>query len=148
MKVPHLGPRGEGWVVAQFILGGLILAAQWVGPHGPVVWALAFVGAGLALLGWAAWSLGPALTPFPRPRPAVRRVTTGPYRFLAHPMYVAVGVICVGATIHAPLSAIPGSFAVVLLAFKARLEREWLDETARQVGGDAGALPRAPGPAA
>ena len=141
MKVPRLGPRGEGWVVAQVILVGFLVAAQMVPPHGPVVWALAFVVVGLALLTWAAWTLGPALTPFPKPKPGVKLVTTGPYRFLAHPMYVAVGVICVGAAIHAPLAAIPGVLAGVLLVLKARLEREWLEEAMRQAGADSGAKP-------
>jgi protein-S-isoprenylcysteine O-methyltransferase Ste14 len=135
MKLPRLGPRGEGWVVAQLGLGALVVGAQWVGPRGPVVPAIVVVMAGLALLGWAIWALGRALTPFPRPRQGVQRVRRGPYRFLSHPMYVAAVVVCAGAAIHAPMAAIPTAILALVLSLKARVEEEWLDETARELPG-------------
>jgi protein-S-isoprenylcysteine O-methyltransferase Ste14 len=130
VKLPRLGKRGEGWVVAQLALGALVLGALWVGPRGPTVPAILVASSGLALLGWAIWALGRALTPFPQPRPGVRRVTRGPYRFLAHPMYVAAVVICLGAAIRAPLAAIPTAILALVLTLKARVEDDWLDETA------------------
>jgi protein-S-isoprenylcysteine O-methyltransferase Ste14 len=132
VRLPRLGPRGEGWVAAQFFLGALVLGAQWLGPRGPLLPAAVVVGLGFALLAWSLWALGSAVTPFPRPLPGVRRVSRGPYRFLAHPMYVAAVTICTGFSINAPVAAIPTAVVAVVLVLKARVEEEWLDEEARR----------------
>src|SRR5439155_15329213 len=78
-RLPDLGPRGEGWVVAQVLLIGLILIAGRPGlgrpiPGNLVAWLELAVGAGALVV--AAWALGRAfvdlgrsLTPLPRPRP-------------------------------------------------------------------------------
>ena len=107
------------------MLFAVIAAAAVFGPTWTTVWALPFVVAGAALFAWSAWALGPALTPFPRPRPGTRRVVHGPYRFIRHPMYVSVLLLCIAASLHAPLAFVPTALLAVVLALKARVETEW-----------------------
>lgn len=128
-SVPQLGPRGEGWVVAQTVLLALVVAAQLVGPRSGVWWQLPPLAAGGVLLAWSAWALGPALSPFPRPLPTTtRRVRRGPYRFVAHPMYAGVLLACVAASLRAPYAWAPTVVLALVFGAKARLESRWLDE--------------------
>src|SRR5215216_5045195 len=55
MRIPPLGPRGEGWVVAQIALGALIVSAGIAGPEwsSAARTALLFAGIGIGIAGLA-----------------------------------------------------------------------------------------------
>lgn len=134
-RLPPLGPRGEGWVVIQFVLLGLVGLAGVLGP----AWSdgtrlaigavgLALMVAGTALGGWGLLALRSALTPLPYPRPGAQLIETGAYRLARHPIYggIAIGAAGYGLATASPL-AIAG--AAVLLAFfrlKSAREEIWL----------------------
>jgi protein-S-isoprenylcysteine O-methyltransferase Ste14 len=118
--------RGEGWVVAQLVLFGLIGASWFAGPG---VTRLGFLVAALGLgLGvWAGWTMGPSLSAFPRPPRHAELVDRGPYRYLRHPIYVG------GVLFFAGLSLVFSVWGLVLTAVlaafwiaKARLEERHL----------------------
>jgi protein-S-isoprenylcysteine O-methyltransferase Ste14 len=52
---------------------------------------------GVATYRLAGRALGEALSPLVSPRPGVALVTSGPYRFLRHPMYIGQALIAIGA---------------------------------------------------
>jgi protein-S-isoprenylcysteine O-methyltransferase Ste14 len=117
------------FVVAQFLLMAAIVGSWLVPPRVPDgaldVAGAALAAAGVALAFWAYRALGPAFTPFPEPRG--ERVTSGPYRYLRHPMYVG------GIAFFAGLSlvfTVPGLVLTVVLAFlwwrKGKLEERLL----------------------
>lgn len=133
--LPTLGRRGEGWVVIQLVLLGLVAAAGLVGPAwGGVPRAVTaglgimvmFAGGFLALRGLL--DLGRALTPLPHPRDGASLVQAGAYRFVRHPIYggIVIGAAGYGLTM-ASLPAVAG--AAVLLGFfrlKSAREEAWL----------------------
>ena len=136
-RLPALGPRGEGWVVIQFLLLGLVVLAGVAGPAyaGPFSAAaqaagLALVVAGLVLAGWGLLDLRDALTPLPHPRDGAELVDTGSYRLVRHPIY---GGIVLGSTGYALVVGSPLALAgaAILLAFfrlKSGREEAWLRE--------------------
>jgi protein-S-isoprenylcysteine O-methyltransferase Ste14 len=126
--------RGAGWVVAQFALMALILAAAVVPPDWPddarrpltALGALAAVaGAGLAV--WAGRALGRSFTPFPRPAADGALVESGPFRYVRHPVYSGGLVFLVGWSLYAgPVSLALTAALAVLWALKARVEERHL----------------------
>ena len=69
----RFGERGEGYVVGQFTLLGLLVLSLWLTPSFSPSW-LTWLGWGLAGLGLgvlllAAWQLGRNLTALPKPKP-------------------------------------------------------------------------------
>jgi protein-S-isoprenylcysteine O-methyltransferase Ste14 len=126
--------RGGTWVAAQFALIALVVAAIAVPPDWPasVRGALSAVGAVLALCGgglavWAARSLGPALTPFPRPAASGELVETGPYRRVRHPIYAGGILFFSGWSLYAgPVALALTAALAVLWALKARVEERHL----------------------
>lgn len=134
-RLPSLGPRGEGWVLAQ---GALLLAIASAGLLGPA-WSggtrLLFAALGAALIGAGAIlairglaDLRENLTPLPYPRTENRLVETGAYRLVRHPIY---GGLILGAAGWGLLTASPAALAgtAVLAAFfdlKSRREEAWL----------------------
>lgn len=137
-RLPALGARGEGWVIGQFALLGLVLVAGWpptfpVPPASVADW-LRLLGGGGALLGagWlgtsAARRLGPSLTPLPHPRDGAELVEAGIYARIRHPIYAA---LIAGAAGWALLAGSPlaGLATLALAAFmdaKSRREEAWL----------------------
>ena len=127
--------RGAWWVVAQAILLALFLLVPRIGPAWPnpgafraIGWAFAI--AGVLLFVWGVLNLGRSLTPFPRPLPKGRLITSGAYRFVRHPIYFAVLAVCLGIAM-ATQSPLRLALAFALLAFfdlKARREEIWLQE--------------------
>jgi protein-S-isoprenylcysteine O-methyltransferase Ste14 len=88
-----------------------------------------FCGTVLAL--WSARTLGRSLTPGTEPLAGARLVTTGPYRYVRHPIYLGLVLLCTGYTLlWANLSVALAVGAVVWLYFegKARAEERWLVE--------------------
>jgi protein-S-isoprenylcysteine O-methyltransferase Ste14 len=120
--------RGTGWVVAQFVLFALIVAHLFIGDGiTPLGWAVA--AAGLVLVVWAFRTMGPSLSPFPRPPRDAELVRGGPFRFLRHPIYVGAVLFFAGLSLVFSVYALvlSGVLAVFFL-FKARREERYLDE--------------------
>ena len=128
------GGRGGRWVVAQFVLMGLVAGAGLLPPGWGSLRLLAAVGAVLSLLGLllAAWSwisLERAATAYPYPKPEGRLIETGAYAFVRHPMYSAVILFFLGyALATSPTALVPLAALAVLFRNKAELEEELLVE--------------------
>jgi protein-S-isoprenylcysteine O-methyltransferase Ste14 len=125
--------RGEGWVVAQVLLGAaVVLTAAFAPGRGGagairLTLGLALLVGGLALAAAAAWALGRALTPLPSPRPGAPLSRRGPYRVVRHPIYTGLILLAAGASLVG--SAWAFAPTVALAAFldrKATKEEEWL----------------------
>jgi len=123
---------GVGWVVAQMIL----LAVQLTYPltaglsfSGWSVWAGASV---MTLAGtfalWALKTLGRSLTPLPKPKDDAVLVVAGPYRWVRHPIYSALLLVCGGWAVmwvSSILLALTATLFIIFL-FKTQLEEQWL----------------------
>ena len=105
-RLPALGPRGEGWVVAQFGLFAIIAIAglrDLVGYGSVTPWGRAVsvvgivaivVGGGLAARG--IWDLRSGLSPFPRPTAGAPLIESGAYRLIRHPIYSGLVLGAIG----------------------------------------------------
>lgn len=131
-----LGRRGEGWVVAQFLLLATAAVLGVIGPPWPQEGSLvlAAIGwliglAGLALTVAGAVALGPSLTPFPRPSPSSTFREVGPYRFVRHPIYGGLLLIASGwSLVMSPLALVATAFLAIVLELKSRAEESMLTE--------------------
>lgn len=136
MRPPDLGPRGEGWVLAQFLVGGLVifLSARRLpkvarrGPSPGIPLGAGLMVAGTWMVARGAADLGPSLTPFPRPLDHAELVERGVFASIRHPIYAGVIGVCFGWSI---LSRSPAAFVAsigetLLFVAKASLEEEWL----------------------
>ena len=129
--------RGELYVVVQAIL----LIALFFGPKdifglptmlNQTLWWIGqiFFYSGIVITIWAAILLGPNLTPLPKPKPSGEFIQSGLYRFVRHPIYFGVILVCFGwAGIEQTLYTLV--LAIILLIFfdlKSRQEEIWLTE--------------------
>ena len=129
--------RGELYVLVQAI----ILIALFFGPKDllglptKVNQTLWWIGQilfylGIAIAIWAAILLGPNLTPLPKPKQNGELIRTGLYRFVRHPIYFGVILVCFGwAGIEQTIYTLV--LAIILLIFfdlKSRQEEIWLTE--------------------
>jgi protein-S-isoprenylcysteine O-methyltransferase Ste14 len=136
MDPPRLGPRGEGWVVGQFALGAVVVAAGVVGPRWPSGWrpALAVVGAlvgvrGLVLFVQGIRALGSSLTPFPRPSDRATLRERGVYARVRHPIYGGALLLALGWSVAlSPVALAVTALLWRLLALKSRVEESMLLE--------------------
>jgi protein-S-isoprenylcysteine O-methyltransferase Ste14 len=115
-------------VAAQFILlAALALTAPWADLD---AWRSGLFVASLLLVGWAALAMGGrTFSVFPEPRPNSRLTLHGPYRWVRHPMYLAV-LLAAAAVGSAPPLGPRSGFAVLLvpvIVAKVRLEEALLD---------------------
>ncbi len=139
-RLPDLGPRGEGWVVGQVLLLGLLVAvslpriSHLLPPDLPSWVAFAFGAMSLAVAGTTLVSgfrdLGRNLSPLPRPRSDAILVESGIYASLRHPVYA--GLILGGIGWSSLTRSLPAFVVAVILAIwldaKARREEAWLLE--------------------
>lgn len=86
--------------------------------------------AGLALFEWMFRHLGLNVTSTSAPRHQAELITTGPYRWVRHPMYTAVLILVVAATLLTAnlIVAVGGSGMFALLVARSRLEEARLLE--------------------
>lgn len=129
--------RGEIYVLIQAVL----LIALFFGPadlfgkptaiYHPL-WligkAFFYLGLGIAL--WAAISLGPNLTPLPKPKRNGELIQTGLYKIVRHPIYFGVILLCFGWAATEQNWYTLGVAIALLIFFdiKSRKEEEWLLE--------------------
>jgi protein-S-isoprenylcysteine O-methyltransferase Ste14 len=126
------GSQALGWLLVGIQAVLLIAVALWPSSWGPGVSAAREVGGVLFFLGGvgiigAALYLGRALTPIPQPNGAGLRAR-GVYRWVRHPMYSSVLVLCVGVA-AARGSVVVWAFVAalaVLFEGKTRLEERFL----------------------
>ena len=132
MRSSSSSDRGGRWVVAQFGLMLVVLVLSVVPGDWPGwVRLIGFVMLGTGLLGgfWAVLTLGPSLTPYPRPPSEGVLVETGPYRAVRHPIYLAGSLLFLGAALAASIAATIGALLLpVLWHFKAGVEEQHLVE--------------------
>ncbi len=134
------GPRGEGYVIIQFVLFGVIFFApkswpgwpEWMAPWSTagVVMGLIMGGIGGLLILAGLMSLGRNLTAVPRPIDNGKMVRSGPYRLVRHPIYsgIIIGAFGYGLLQNGILTLV---YALVLFLFfdiKSRREEQWLCE--------------------
>lgn len=136
--VPSLGPRGEGWVVAQAILlvavawTGFSTGPDWDGPLRAVGILIGVAGlvSGAFLIGRGVVDLRGALTPFPRPRADAELVETGIYGLVRHPIYGGLTVASIGWALvrGSGFALIATAILGVVLWLKSAREEAWLHE--------------------
>jgi len=134
----EVGAAHYPWMVAlhtAFLLA--CVAEVWLldRPWRPAVAlvAISVLGLALALRWWTLWTLGNRWTTRVVVVPDEDLVTTGPYRWLRHPNYLAVVLeIAAIPMVHfAWLTATVFSFAnLILLSMRIRIEERALDEVA------------------
>jgi len=100
-RLPDLGPRGEGWIVLQLLLGAAIAGCGFVGVYWPGsvesffgVLGLLIAVAGVLLVLLGVLALGSSFTPLPRPRARTSLRQGGIFGLVRHPVYG--GVILIG----------------------------------------------------
>jgi protein-S-isoprenylcysteine O-methyltransferase Ste14 len=118
----EFGARGGLWVVAQSVLFAAIAAASIAGPRWPEEVAFPFgvvggvlAGVGLGLAAWAYRSLGASFTAYTRPPPGARRIDTGPYRFVRHPMYGGALLFLAGISLAYSITSLALTVALAML---------------------------------
>jgi protein-S-isoprenylcysteine O-methyltransferase Ste14 len=139
-RLPDLGPRGEGWVIGQFVLLGLVglLSLPYLARLAPDTawrWVVAGVGAVEMLIAAASVAagfraLGSSLTPMPRPHDTAEMVERGIYLRLRHPIYAGLilGSIGWSTLVGSPPSFVAALALGLFLDAKARREEAWLAE--------------------
>lgn len=134
MRIPALGPRGEGWAIAQLALGLVIVVAGIAGPGWSATATSTRLVAGVAIgiAGWALFvagvvGLGSSLTPFPKPSERSRLRVGGAYRLVRHPIYGGSMLVALGwSLISSPLALFVTAFLAVLFELKSRHEESML----------------------
>jgi len=130
-------------VVAQFGLLAAVLGVRFIEipfakwPFEAHRWVGAtLVTLGVIQLGKAALDLGHSLTPMPKPSDQSTLKMNGIYRFVRHPIYGGLIVLCVGFDMAQPSIAamLPAICLIPLLIHKARLEEAWLRERYPEYG--------------
>ena len=133
-------PSGDVYGIMQYAYPGAFLfmiaegLSRGAPPRGAFVLGLAIFVAAKALKWWAILSLGPAWTFRVIVVPGMSRVTTGPYRWLRHPNYVAVVGELVGTALMTG-AVITGSLGTlgfgVLIWRRIQVEQTVLDSYTR-----------------
>lgn len=127
-------PRGDRWVLLQFIAFAAVLVTAAIGPQPRRgrrirrVLALAVATAGVATVLRARRDLGDAFSVFPRPVAGAPRVNGGLYGRIRHPMYAGVMAQALAASVAgSPCALVPSAALGLILDHKARIEEQSLD---------------------
>jgi protein-S-isoprenylcysteine O-methyltransferase Ste14 len=137
-RIPALGPRGEGWVIAQLVLfaiigGAGLRAVVDAGVPGPwgrlamLVGLLAISGGGL-LAARGSWDLRASFSPFPRPVVGAPLIETGAYGLVRHPIYsgLILGALGWALVTSSFVALVSAGLLLLLFAAKGRREEAWL----------------------
>jgi protein-S-isoprenylcysteine O-methyltransferase Ste14 len=136
MRIPTLGPRGEGWTVVQVVLMFAIIVAGVAGPvwADDVSWLRTAVGVPIAIVG-AGFLVGGMVgirgfrTPFPRPLDHARLQVGGAYGRVRPPIYGGLILIALGWSLISSALALVVTVALMLvLEMKSRLEESMLGQ--------------------
>jgi protein-S-isoprenylcysteine O-methyltransferase Ste14 len=133
-RIPTLGRRGEGWVIAQSVAIVAIVVAGIVGPSWPdpvdrflVVLGITVAGAGITLVGAGVAALGSSLSPYPRPLEHSTLRQRGAYRLVRHPIYGGILLLALGwSGMSSPVALVPSAVLVLVFELKARVEESML----------------------
>ncbi|MGD9750716.1 MAG: isoprenylcysteine carboxylmethyltransferase family protein [Acidimicrobiia bacterium] len=138
MSAPGAGDErrrliGWGLVALQFALIGLLLVPlprRFALPVALRTAGLVAEAVGLAGASVAALRLGSSLSPNPVPRSSAVLTTTGPYRWVRHPIYSGLVLFATGAALRAdhPVRVAAAVGLVALLQGKSRWEEQLLRE--------------------
>ena len=137
IRIPDLGPRGEGWVALQAALFVAVIATGfagplWVGPARAMgaLAGLALITGGIALITGGVVALRRQLTAFPRPVNDGQLIEDGAFGLVRHPMYGGGVLFALGWGLLA--ASVPTLLCALLLALffdlKSRREEAWLGE--------------------
>lgn len=110
--------QGVALLGANLLIPLSMLPAQYPGLETISVLA---AGAGLGFSFWAAWHLGAAFSLVPEAR---RLVTSGPYRWIRHPLYLAGFVIGLGLLLVGASTASLGLFLAFVASQALRIQYE------------------------
>ena len=138
LRLPALGPRGEGWVIAQFVLLAIIAGAgfrdlvfdggagSWGWPS-PLLGIVA-INLGCLLAARGSWDIRASFSPFPRPVVGAPLVETGAYRLVRHPIYggLVLAALGWGLVTSSTLALVGAGLLFLLFAAKGRREEAWL----------------------
>jgi isoprenylcysteine carboxyl methyltransferase (ICMT) family protein YpbQ len=144
------------WFIAVLVYGGggrrqttagsiglrlMMLAAAYLSvrygerfqPFGDFANGLAMAGAilcvaGLAFAVWARVSLGRSWGMPMAQHDNPELVTSGPYRFVRHPIYTALGAMLLGTSLVFPVAALPCLATVAYMVFAARREERDMEQ--------------------
>ena len=133
MRIPALGPRGEGWVVLQTTAFLATAAAAVSGPYwhhtGFRIAGWILIAAGLALVTAGRWALKESFTVLPRPHGRAAFRSGGIYRYVRHPMYGGLLLLMPGiALIRSWVVFIPIAALALIFTLKSMREEDWLTE--------------------
>ncbi len=134
MRIPPLGPGGEGWTIIQVALMFAIIVAGVAGPAWPMDASSLRRGAGIliatggvAMLAGGMVGLRHSLTPFPRPLERARLQVGGAYRLVRHPIYGGLILIALGWSLNSsPLALVLTVTLALVLEAKSRVEESML----------------------
>jgi protein-S-isoprenylcysteine O-methyltransferase Ste14 len=123
-------------VIAQSVWFIAVVATGIAGPNWPDATrtALAAIGwtlgvAGTALLVSGIVSLGPSLTPYPKPSEGSTLREGGAYRLVRHPIYGGFVLLGLGwSLLMSPLAVVPTALLGATFEFKSRFEESLLQE--------------------
>jgi protein-S-isoprenylcysteine O-methyltransferase Ste14 len=136
MRIPQLGPRGEGWTFTQVALMLAVTVAGVAGPAWPgdASWLRRSVGLLIAIGGQVLFipglaAFGHSLTPFPTPVEHARLQVGGAFRYVRHPIYGGLILIALGwSLLSSPLTLVPTAALALVLETKSRLEESMLQQ--------------------